>query len=279
MPEQPTQREYWSGKAGEEWARHADRMDAMLAAITDAALQIADFKPGERVLDIGCGAGATTLEISRRVGADGAVVGADISPQLLDVARVRAREAALPAQFIEADAGVDDLGATFDAAFSRFGVMFFEHPAQAFTHIHAAMRPGGRLAFVCWRPIAGNSWATTPIDAIRPMLKAPLTPPDPDAPGPYAFADDAKVRRILKEAGWRDVALTPWDGSVTVGGGGSAAEAADFLLKIGPCARAIADQSLDAAEAKQRLIDRLTPLHDGKGVQLLAACWLVTAKA
>jgi SAM-dependent methyltransferase len=279
MPEQQTQREYWSGKVGHEWARHAESIDSMLASLTEAALQRGAFKPGERVLDIGCGGGATSLAIARQVGANGTVVGVDLSPQLLDVARNRAREAGLPVTFIEADAGATQFDERFDAAFSRFGVMFFDAPVQAFAHIRNAMRPGGRLALVCWRPMIENVWATTPIEAIRPMLKAPLTPPDPDAPGPYALADEAKVQRILREAGWRDVALTRWDGSVTIGGGGSLADAADFLLKIGPCARAIADQDLDAAEAKQRLIDRLTPLHDGNGVQLAAACWLVTASA
>jgi hypothetical protein len=141
------------------------------------------------------------------------------------------------------------------------------------------MRGGGRLAFVCWRAIAENPWATIPIEAIQPMLTAPLAPPDPDAPGPYAFADQGKVQRILQDAGWRGVAMSRWDGALTIGGGGSPAEAADFLLRIGPCARAIADQQLDGGEARRRLIERLSPHHDGAGVALPAACWLVAAAA
>ncbi len=279
MPEQQTQREYWSGKVGDEWARYAERIDVMLASLTEPALKLGAFQPGERVLDIGCGGGVTSLAIARQVGAGGAVVGVDLSPQLLDVARDRARQAALPVAFIEADAGAATFDQRFDAAFSRFGMMFFDAPTQAFAQIRSAMRPGGRLVFVCWRAIAENPWATTPIDAIRPMLKAPLTPPDLDAPGPYSLADEAKLRRILREAGWRDIALARWDEPVPIAGGGSLADAADFAMKIGPCARAIADQDLNAAEVKQRLMDHLAPLHNGNGVSMPAACWLVTAIA
>jgi hypothetical protein len=141
------------------------------------------------------------------------------------------------------------------------------------------MRANGRLTFACWRPLAENTWTTIPLEAIQPMLKTPLSPPDPDAPGPYALADSAKIKRILQDAGWRDIALTPWDGAVAIGGGGNAEDAADFLLRIGPCARALAEQQLDVAEARRRLIERLSPLYAENGLALPAACWLVTANA
>ena len=279
MPDKPTQREYWSGKVGDEWASHTERIDIMLAPIADVTLQAGAFRSGERVLDIGCGGGATALEIARRVGGAGAVVGVDISPQMLDVARKRAAGATLAVEFVEADAGAADLGAPFDAAFSRFGVMFFEPPTPAFAHIRKALRPDGRLAFVCWRTLTENQWATTPLAAIEPTLKAPLPKPDPDAPGPFAFADAVKVERILGEAGWRDIAVTPWDGGIAVGGAGALEEIADFLLRIGPCARAIADQQLDTDEARRRLMDHLAPIYCDNTVTLGAACWIVTARA
>jgi SAM-dependent methyltransferase len=279
MAEQPTQREYWSGKVGDAWAANAAQTDAMLHPLTEAALELGAFKPGERVLDIGCGAGWTSLEIARRVGSSGAVVGVDLSPQLLNLAQTRASETGLPATFIETDAGAASFEQKFDAAFSRFGVMFFEAPVDAFTNIRAALRPGGRLIFVCWRAMTQNIWGTHTLDAVRPMLKTPLPPPDPDAPGPYAFADEQKVQRILREAGWSDIAMSTWDGSLLLGGGGGVAEAADFVMQIGPGARVIADQQLDADEARQRIIDSLAPLHNGQGVSLPAACWLVTANA
>jgi SAM-dependent methyltransferase len=279
MQQGMSQREYWSGRAGSEWALHAARIDAMLAPITDAALDFAAFTSGEHVLDIGCGSGATSLDIAALVGPDGHVVGVDLSPQMLGVARARAHDAGLALDFLEADATSADFGDHFDVAFSRFGVMFFDAPVRAFAHIRASMRGKGRLSIVCWRPIQENPWATMPLEAIAPMLKTPLAPPDPEAPGPYSLADEAKVRRILGESGWRNVTLSRWDGLVTMGGGGSLEDTASFMLRIGPLSRAIAEQGLDAAEAKQRLMDRLAPLQEKDGIALPGACWLVSAAA
>ncbi len=279
MENRPTQREYWSGKVGNEWAAHAAQIDVMLKPITAAALELGAFRAGERVLDIGCGSGATSLEIARSVSPGGCVVGADISPQMLEVARERAAGTALPIEFVEADAGSAQLGACFDAAFSRFGVMFFETPELAFAHIRAGMCEGGRLVFVCWRTMAENKWGTTAIEAVQPMLKAPLPTPDPNAPGPFSLADDDKIRRVLDEAGWRDVEARAWDGLIAAGGGGTIEETADFMIKIGPCARAIADQGLDLNEARRRLVEHLAAMHSTKGVMLPAACWLVSARA
>lgn len=276
MSQQPSQREYWSGKAGQEWAAHADRLDAMMAPITDAALHAGAFREGERVLDIGCGSGATSLAIARR---GAAVTGVDLSLHLLTVARERARIAGLDVRFIEADAGAAHFDHAFDAAFSRFGVMFFEAPVAAFAHLRAAMQAGGRLTFVCWRGVAENEWATVPITAIEAMLTAPLPRPDPDAPGPQSLADPDKTRRLLSDAGWTAIALEPWDGQLNVAGGGAIEDIADFLLRIGPCSRAIADQNLDPAEAKRRLIAAIAPRYRNGGVLLDAACWIVTARA
>ena len=276
----PTQREYWNGRVGEEWAAQADRMDAMLSPLSTAALDALALQRGERVLDIGCGAGATTIEIAQRIGADGCAVGVDISHPLVELGAARAKAKGLAITLIEADASADALpGAPFDAAFSRFGVMFFSDPVGAFAHIRGALRAGGRLTFACWRPMPENGWALTPIQAVMPMLKAPLQPPDPDAPGPFAFADPAKITRILEAAGWKDIAIKPWDGALMVAGGGSVDEAAQFMLKIGPCARAIADQELDRAEALRRLGDRLAADKGPAGVALPAACWIVGARA
>lgn len=278
MTDLPLQKEYWSGDAGEKWAANADRIDAMLRPLTEDALARAGFAPGERVLDVGCGAGATSLRIAEHVRPNGSVTGVDISPQLLRAARARAASRDLAVEFVEADAGTTKLGG-FDAAFSRFGVMFFDDTVAAFTNIRNGLRSGGRLSFVCWRPLAENSWATTPIDAIRPMLKAPLTPPDPDAPGPFRLADPSKIERILADSGWSDVELDRWTSDVLVGGGGSLEDAAEFLVRIGPCARAIADQGLDANDVRTRLMDAIAPRQTRDGVPLTAACWLVSARA
>lgn len=279
MPEQLSQRDYWSGKVGQEWAAQTARIDTMLAPIAEALIAAGAFSAGEHVLDIGCGAGATSVEVAQRVGPGGSVLGVDLSPQMLAIARARAQQAGVAAEFREADAGADDLGRSFDAAISRFGVMFFEAPTAAFAHIRSAMRPGGRLTFMCWRPMPENIWATAPIKAIAPLLKTPLAPPDPDAPGPYAFADQSKVDRILRDSGWRDIVIAPWTGAISAGGGGTLAEAADFILRIGPCARLAAEQGLDPAAVRARLMDELAPFHGDAGVMMDAACWLVSARA
>ncbi len=274
-----SQREYWSGKVGDTWAVNAGRIDAMFAPLMEALFSFAAFRPGERVLDIGCGSGETSIEIARRVGRSGSVVGADLSPQMLAVARQRAREADLTVDFVEADLTSAQLEPRFDTAFSRFGVMFFDAPVVAFSHIRTLVRENGRLVLVCWRSIAENTFATLPLDAIQPMLKAPLVTPDPNAPGPYALSDAGRVRSILGEAGWGDVALSRWDGALSVGDARTLSEAADFLLKIGPCSRAVADQQLDVIEARTLLMEKLAPHAGELGIMLPAACWLVSATA
>jgi SAM-dependent methyltransferase len=273
----PTQREYWNSQVGDEWVRHGDAIDVMLASLTDAAFEALALQAGERVLDIGCGGGATTLHAAGLVGANGSAVGVDISRPLLDLARQRAEGRANVA-FVEADAGAAAIqGAPFDAAFSRFGVMFFEHPAAAFANIRGAMAPEGRMVFACWRPFAENLWSREPLMALAPLLKEPLKPADPDLPGPFALSDDAKINRILGASGWRDVSIERWDGPIGVGR--DAEEAASFLLKIGPCARAINEQNLDVAAAKELLVEFLTPHQGPSGIARPGACWIVRANA
>lgn len=274
-----TQTEYWNSKVGEEWARQADLMDRMLQPLTQPALDLLNLKPGERVLDIGCGAGATTIAAASYIG-DGQAVGVDISKPLLELARARANARGANAHFIEADVSAAPLrDAPFDAAFSRFGVMFFDDTADAFAKIRAAMNPNGRIAFICWRTFAENGWSHAPLAALKPILKSPITPADPNAPGPFQLQDADKIKTVLATSGWRDVSITPWDGDVLVAGGGDANAAAAFLLKIGPCARAITDQQLDAAEAQRLLTDFLRKRETPAGVALPAACWIVRAVA
>jgi len=272
-----TQTEYWNGSAGEEWVRQADLMDRMLQPLTQPAFDLLSLKPGERVLDIGCGAGATTLAAANYVG-DGQAVGVDISKPLLDLARARANARGANAHFVEADVSAAPLrDAPFDAAFSRFGVMFFDDTKAAFDKIRAAMNPSGRFVFICWRTFSENGWSHAPLAALKPMLKAPLTPADPDAPGPFQLQDPEKIKTVL--ASWRDVSITPWDGDVLVAGGGDANAAAAFLMKIGPCARAISEQNLDAAEAQPMLANFLRKYETPAGVALPAATWIVHAVA
>lgn len=276
----PTQREYWNSKVGEEWVRQGDLMDRMLGPLTQPALDLLNVQRGERILDIGCGGGATTLALARSAGANGLAVGADISQPLLTLARERAKAANLRAEFVEADVATTPIpGAPFDAAFSRFGVMFFDDPATGFTKIRRALRPNGRIVFICWRTFAENGWTYASLEALKPMLKAPLVPADPSLPGPFQLQDPNKISANLATAGWRDVSIAPWDGDILVAGGGDRHAAAAFLMRIGPCARAIAEQQLDAAQAQARLAEFLQKYETPAGVPLPAACWIVSAAA
>ncbi|MBL8544715.1 MAG: methyltransferase domain-containing protein [Hyphomonadaceae bacterium] len=273
-----SQSEYWNGKVGEEWVRQADRMDRMLEPVTLAALERLALQRGERVLDIGCGAAATTLLAADRVEPDGHVVGVDISAPMLALGRERTRGRRI--DLLEADAGKGAItGAPFDAAFSRFGVMFFDEPTAAFANLRGAVRPGGRLVFVCWRGFSENAWSSAPLKALAPMLAAPPAPPDPEAPGPFALANPERINAILAASGWRDASISPWDGAMRIGGGGDAREAAEFLMRIGPCARAVAEQNLDPTAARAMLADYLAAYETPDGVALAGACWIVSATA
>ena len=190
--------DYWNTVAGETWARFQEQLDRQVEPLGLAAMDALAPSDGEHVIDIGCGCGQTSLALASRVAPTGTVVGVDISKPMLEVARRRPRPTATSAlTFRQLDAQTDDLGrVVFDAAFSRFGVMFFSDPVAAFANIKASLKPSGRLAFVCWRSLAENPWMQAPLQAALPFIP-PVTPPDPTAPGPFAFADADRVRAIL----------------------------------------------------------------------------------
>ena len=197
MSEAPNaaQVEYWNQTAGPTWVELQDQLDGMIGPMGQAAIAALGPTPGEAILDIGCGCGRTSLQLAAAVGGAGKVVGADISATMLAVARARPvpSTSARP-DFREIDAQTGDLGGgMFDAVFSRFGVMFFADPVAAFTNIRSALKGHGRLAFVCWRPLADNLWVRVPLEAALPLLP-PLPPADPTAPGPYALADPVRLR-------------------------------------------------------------------------------------
>jgi SAM-dependent methyltransferase len=270
--------EYWNGKVGDTWVLMQERMDRALTPVTAALLAAAAPQAGEAVLDIGCGAGETSLAAALAVGEDGDVVGLDISEPLLARARERAEALLSHAQFIAADASVWDEDGDFDLIMSRFGVMFFSDPPGAFRHFHRLAAPGGRLVFACWQPAARNLWATLPLSVLADLL--PETPPsDPYAPGPFAFADAARVADMLESAGWRDAAFHSLPFPMLIGDGDDPiADAVNFNLKIGPAARAVRDAGI-GAEARPLLAAALGPYLENGEVQLPGAIWLVTARA
>lgn len=272
--------EYWNSKVGDTWARMQARLDRAFTPVTAALLSVAAPQPGEDVLDIGCGTGETTLALAGAVGDDGAATGVDISDALLARARERADELFCDADFLNADAATFDAEPGFDLIVSRFGVMFFDDPVAAFANLHRLAAPGGRLVFACWQPPAENLWAMLPMQALA-MLLPDQPPADPHAPGPFAFADPARVEAILVAAGWQDIAFDDLPFEMVVGEGEDPiASAVQFNLRIGPAARLVRDAGPEAeAAAPAVLAAALAPYRIGDTVALPGAVWLVSAAA
>jgi len=272
-------REYWNADAGQTWARMQARMDLSLTPVTVALFNLAHPQSGERVLDIGCGTGETTLALAVVVGEEGDALGLDISQPMLAVAEERAEALDSSAAFEEADAASLPGAGDRDLILSRFGVMFFDDPAVAFANIRTHAAPGGRLCFACWRSPAENGWASLAMGAVAPLLP-PAPPADPLAPGPFAFADPVRLEALLKAGGWSDIELQPFDFAMVVGEGEDpVADAVDFSLHIGPASRAVREGGPEVAAAAREALRALYVqyLADGQ-VSLPAAIWLVSAR-
>lgn len=266
---------YWD-RAGRVWVEQQALLDRIYQPIARAVVEAADLRNGEAVLDVGCGSGATTFEAAWRVGPEGRAVGADISPALLELARRRAGEDGLEGvDFVLTDAQTHAFEAAFDAVVSRFGVMFFPDPVAAFANLRGALKPGGRLAFACWRGPADNAIATVPLAAAAPFL--PSVPKfERDAPGRFGFADPDRVRAILAASGWRDVVVDPLDDPTPV----SADELLTMSLRVGPLNPILAGQDEAVRRTVGDAVERaLAPFVRDGAAQMKSACWLVTAKA
>jgi SAM-dependent methyltransferase len=268
---------YWNAVAGETWANLQDRLDHQLAPLGRRGMRELHLAAGQRVLDIGCGTGQTTLELAEAVGRDGAVMGVDISHPLLEVARRRA-DGAPNIRFVEADAQTERFeAASFDAAFSRFGVMFFADPVAAFRNIRSALKPGGRLTFVCWRAQGENPVMTVAMAAAAPFLpQTPAAPADPTAPGPFALADAERTRGILAGAGFTDIAIVPHNEKV---GGGNLDQTLELSLRVGPLGSFLRENP-EKRDAAVSAVRQALAAHDGPdGVKLDSATWIVSARA
>ena len=279
--DQHAEAERWAGEMGEKWNTHHKRFEGMIAPLGQALIESAHFQPGEKVIDVGCGAGVTSLEIAKRVGPTGSVTGLDISPVLVNTATARAKEAGLTNfRFVEGDASKADIGETgFDCLFSRFGIMFFPDPYGAFEHLHGFVKPGGRAAFSCWGPQPENAWVMEVMGLVMRYIELP--PPEPRAPGPFAFADQDYLRDIMAKAGFKDVTMTAWRGEQCIGGPGSTAKTAtEFLTEAVFVGEALKDKP---EETRQKVIAELEALlarHEKpEGVQMQGMAWIVSATA
>jgi SAM-dependent methyltransferase len=275
------QKTYWNEQAGPIWVSQQEQLDRQIGPHGERAIARLAPAPGERVLDLGCGCGASSLELARRVAPGGRVLGLDLSEPMLARAHERARAAGLAnLDFRSADVQSASLEAgAFDAAFSRFGVMFFADPVAAFRNVLGALRAGGRLVFACWRPVKENAWVLVPMAAAAPLLTLPPPPPE-GAPGPFAFGDAARVRSILEAAGFQAIAIEPVDLIMTPGGG-DPEEAADTILNVGPLASALREMNAGASlrdQVRAAVRNAFEPHRRDGRVELGSAIWLVEAR-
>jgi SAM-dependent methyltransferase len=272
--ENAAQIEHWNGEGGQRWVELQARMDAVLAPFTRILLERTAPRAGERVLDVGCGCGDTSIALAER-GAE--VLGVDVSAPMLARARERgAGQGGL--RFVDADASDHPFApASFDVLLSRFGVMFFADPVKAFANLRRGHADGGRLCFVCWQTPASNPWLTLPLQAVVPFAP-PLETPAPGAPGPFGFAEPERVTGILGAAGYRDVTIEPH--SVPLRYGEDLDDTMALVVGLGPASRLLV--TLPPATREQALValrEALRPYETADGVVLGSAAFLVTARA
>jgi SAM-dependent methyltransferase len=281
----PLERQDWTDAMGQRWLDHLKEFEGMIAPVGAALLKTARFAPGERVVDVGCGAGPSTLDIARAVSPGGYVLGLDLSPALIDAATRRLSKAARPpgsarVRFVRGDAGTVALDEPpFDVLFSRFGVMFFEDPYPAFANMRSWLKPTGRAAFSCWAPPSENAWVLEIEAVLKRHIETPE--PTPNAPGPFALADTERLRDVLAKAGFVDVAIDAWRGHVPFGGpGATPAHAAAFAMNGMHLGELLSEES-DALKAQvQADLEALFATKQGEGSMLFPGmAWFVSAKA
>lgn len=267
---------YWNARTGETWARLQDLLDRQLEPLGAAAMRRLQPQVGWRVLDVGCGCGQTSLALAEAVGPDGSVLGVDISEPMLAVGRRRVVERRVTnLVFEQADAQIETFAPEYDAVFSRFGVMFFADPQAAFANLNSALRPGGQLAFVCWRDVSLNLFMTRPMAAAAHLLPPSGPPADPYAPGPFAFADIERLHGILSRAGFADIIAEPHDEAI---GGGTLEEATRMALSIGPLGMAMREHAHLADAIRDAVREALEPYLVNGRVFLPSASWMVAAR-
>ena len=268
----------WNGALGERWVAMRQEIDRFVVPFGNAALKAAAAQPGERAIDIGCGCGDTAIEIARMVGAAGSVLGIDVSQPMLAVARSRGALAnCAHLAFRDGDASEAALPANTDLLFSRFGVMFFSQPSPAFSHLRKSLRAGGRCVFVCWRTPRDNPWAMTPLSAARAAMGITPAPADPDAPGPFAFADEGRLRTILSDAGFGDVDVQRFDAVISIGA--TPRSAAESVVQVGPVSRLVREVGAEHLPIIVDGVERaLAPLAAPDGhVSLNGSTWIASA--
>lgn len=272
------QTDYWNGTAAERWIRYQRVLDRALDPFGVAALDALSLRPGQRVLDVGCGCGHTSLQLAERLGSDGYVCGIDPSIPMLEHARARAAGRS-NIEFVAADAQQHRFETRFDHVYSRFGVMFFEDPTKAFRALRAALAPNGRVAFVCWREYARNPWGELPVKWAREVVPVAGLEPESDAPGPTSLANADRTAGILSAAGFKDIDMRSFEADVILSTSGLE-DAVEFATAAGPAARALQQASAAEREQARAAIKRnLVRYLREDTVALEGSAWVVLASS
>lgn len=260
---------YWNEVAGAKWVANQVRLDRLFAPLTRALLDVAAPRPDERVWDIGCGCGDISLALAGRTCH---VRAADISRPMLEQARARDTRGAI--DFIEADAMTFPFEPEADLLVSRFGVMFFADSLHAFTNLRRALKPGGRLACLCWQTRPSVEWMQWPLDQVARVL--PVPPETTGEPGPFGLADKDVTLAMLAKAGFSDVTATSVTPALTIGEGTDpVADAVAVLLETGPLGRLLRDAGpAERSQAEPLLRSALEAKVSGGVIELGSACWL-----
>lgn len=272
--------QYWNEEGGWRWVANIERTEAMLAALTDYLFERLALKEREHVLDIGCGGGATSREVAERVGPEGRVLGVDISTPILEIARSRGGPPHL--DFLCSDAATADLGSeVFDLITSRFGVMFFPDPVAAFANVQRALKPDGRMVFMCWRAVDENPWIGKTAAAACEELPKPegggrRPEDDPYAPGPFSLAEAQRLQEVLDAAGFREIALEGIDEFMRLG---TPDDAASYLTSMGPAAAPFSNADESQRAAALAAVRRVLRAYDSaEGIHAPCAAWIVSAR-
>jgi SAM-dependent methyltransferase len=266
----------WNGAAGHAWVEMQALLDRVMQPFETLLTNAVAARKPSRLLDVGCGTGATTIAAAKAIEADAACVGVDVSEPMLALARARAEREDARATFVRADAQTHRFDPpAFDMIISRFGVMFFDDPVAAFANLRRAATEDAELRFLSWRGTAENPFMLVAERAAAPFL--PHMPPrDPDAPGQLTFADARRVERILTDSGWADVAIEPIDVACRF----PEDQLVRWFTQLGPLGRVLHEAD---AETRNRIIDTVRPAYDafvhGDEVRFDAAAWLVVARS
>ena len=271
------QHELWNAQTADYWVRHKSALDTLLQPLTDLLLEAADLSGSEQVADIGCGTGATALQIASALNDGGHVIGIDISRNLIHSAVRGAQEAGIKnVSFIEADAARFAFDKAQDLLISRCGVMFFGDLIKAFSHLRKGLQPDGRLLLAVWCAPDENEWYQFPMRCVEAFSETRGFP-DYDAPGAFTLAKEARVQDILNTAGFTEIKLTSHQPTLFVGG--TVVEAAELFMAMNSIRTLLheADETLEE-RVLQHMLEGLRDYQQDAGVYMKSACWLISAK-